>query len=58
MDELSRTGKRNQQERLFMGVPNCTMPMRCGYTITNPLDYQGTDVGYADGGGGAGGAAQ
>jgi hypothetical protein len=58
MDELSKNGKKNQQDRLFMGVPNCTMPMRCGYTITNPLDYQGTDVGYASGGGGAGGAAQ
>ena len=55
MGELSKTGKKNQQERLFMGVPNCTMPMRCGYTITNPLNYQGTDVGYA--GGGNGGAA-
>ena len=58
MDELSKNGKKNQQDRLFMGVPNCTMPMRCGYTITNPLEYQGTDVGYAAGGGGAGGAAQ
>ena len=58
MDELSKTGKKNQQDRLFMGVPNCTMPMRCGYTITNPLNYQGTDVGYAGGGeGGTGGAA-
>lgn len=55
MGELSKTGKKNQQERLFMGVPNCTMPMRCGYTITIPLNYQGTDVGYA--GGGNGGAA-
>ena len=56
--ELSKTGKKNQQDRLFMGVPNSAMPMRCGYTITNPLNYQGTDVGYAGGGeGGTGGTA-
>lgn len=57
VEDLSRNGKKNQQDRMMMGVPNCTMPMRCGYTITNPLNYQGTDVGYAGGGtgGGAGG---
>lgn len=56
-DELKKNGKKNQQDRLFMGVPNSAMPMRCGYTITNPLNYQGTDVGYAGGSGGAGGAS-
>ena len=57
-EELKKNGKKNQQDRLFMGVPNSAMPMRCGYTITNPLNYQGTDVGYAGGGeGGTGGAA-
>lgn len=57
-EDLMNNGKKNQRDHLFMGVPNSTMPMRCGYTITNPLNYQGTDVGYAGGGeGGTGGAA-
>jgi hypothetical protein len=55
---LQKNGQENQKEPVFMGVPNSAMPMRCGYTITNPLNYQGTDVGYAGGGeGGTGGAA-
>lgn len=58
VDDLKEHGQENQKDPLFMGVPNCTMPMRCGYTITNPLNANGVDVGYADGGsvgGGAGG---
>ena len=56
VDDLKEHGQENQKDPLFMGVPNCTMPMRCGYTITNPLNANGVDVGYADGGS-AGGAA-
>jgi len=55
VDDLKEHGQENQKDPLFMGVPNCTMPMRCGYTITNPLNANGVDVGYADGGS-AGGA--
>lgn len=55
---LQKNGQENQKDHMFMAVPNSTMPMRCGYTITNPLNYQGTDVGYAGGGqGGTGGAS-
>ena len=50
VDDLKEHGQENQKDPLFMGVPNCTMPMRCGYTITNPLNANGVDVGYADGG--------
>jgi len=57
LKDLQANGKKNQEDSLFMGVPNSAMPMRCGYTITNPLNYQGTDVGYA-GGGAAGGGTQ
>jgi hypothetical protein len=56
VDDLKEHGQENQKDPLFMGVPNCTMPMRCGYTITNPLNANGVDVGYA-GGGSTGGAA-
>jgi hypothetical protein len=56
VDDLKEHGQENQKDPLFMGVPNCTMPMRCGYTITNPLNANGVDVGYADGGS-TGGAA-
>lgn len=50
VEDLKEHGQENQKDPLFMGVPNCTMPMRCGYTITNPLNANGVDVGYADGG--------
>ena len=56
VDKLREHGRGNQKEPMFMGVPNCTMPMRCGYTITNQLNANGVDVGYADGGT-AGGAS-
>jgi hypothetical protein len=56
VDDLKEHGQENQKDPLFMGVPNCTMPMRCGYTITNPLNANGVDVGYADGGSAGGGA--
>lgn len=56
VEDLKEHGQENQKDPLFMGVPNCTMPMRCGYTITNPLNANGVDVGYADGGS-TGGAA-
>ena len=56
VEELKAHGQDNQKDPLFMGVPNCTMPMRCGYTITNPLNANGVDVGYADGGSAGGGA--
>lgn len=57
LDKLLANGKRNAPKVMMMGAPHCTMPMRCGYTVTNPMNYQGTDVGYAAGGGGAGGGA-
>lgn len=58
LEKLMANGKKNQKERPFMGTPGCAMPMRCGYTITNPLNYQGTDVGYAGGGAGGGAGGQ
>lgn len=56
LDKLIANGKKNASKVMMMGAPHCTMPMRCGYTVTTPMNYQGTDVGYA-GGGGSGGAS-
>lgn len=49
--ELMKNGRRNQVDRPGVCVASPNTPMRCGYTVTNQLSANGTDVGYADGGG-------
>lgn len=53
-EQLQKNGKKNQQDKAYLGVPDSTMPACCGFTITNPRYQQGVYAG--DAGGASGGA--
>lgn len=55
--KLIERAQQNLPSPMMMSAPYCTMPMRCGYTITAPNNGNGVDVGYAGGSNGGEAAA-